>query len=261
MQAHQSELFRSLHSNNQALLLINIWDAASAILVEKSGAMALATSSASLAWANGFADGGALPRDVLLSSINKIINTCTIPLTVDIEDGYSDSPEEVASLVTDLAKLGVAGINIEDGYCSPELLVEKISTIRSIAGIETFFINARTDVYLRELVEPERSLNETLYRLEQYVAAGADGVFVPGMLKLNDISKVSCSIQAPLNVMTASNSNGVKGLERSGAVRISLGPNSFIDAYSAIPKIANTLFDNGVENDLNYHSLNELFSS
>ena len=127
MSVCHSQQFRNLHSNKRALILINSWDAASAALVQAAGSDALATSSASLAWANGYADGSVLPRDVLLSAINRILRVSKIPLSVDIEDGYSQSPDEVADFVVHLAKLGVAGVNIEDGQDSPELLVEKIS--------------------------------------------------------------------------------------------------------------------------------------
>lgn len=254
-----SKTFRTLHLSNQAFVLINVWDSASAAIVQKSGSSALATSSASLAWANGYADGGALPRDILLSSISKILRVCEVPLTVDIEDGYSDSPSAVAELVADLTSLGIAGINIEDGAASPEMLSEKISEIRSLVDTGSLFINARTDVYLRGLVDPKQFLTESITRLEKYIAAGADGIFIPGMSTISDISSISSSIQAPLNIMIGSDSVNIEELFEAGAVRLSLGPNSFIDAYSILPNISRKLLTGTVENSLTYDSLNALF--
>ena len=259
MPKSNSEKFRDLHSENQALVLINIWDPASAAIIQKSGSPALATSSASLAWANGYSDGCALPKEVLLNSISQILRVCKVPLTVDIENGYSDSPNEVAKLASDLTELGVAGINVEDGCDAPELFAEKISAIRNLVDVKQLFINARTDVYLQELVEPEKRLNETIVRLEKYVEAGADGVFVPGMNDTADISAVSSSIEAPLNIMISSDSQNVKDLTESGATRISLGPSTFISAYSVLPKISRRLFDGINENVLTYDSMNALF--
>ena len=254
-----SKAFRNLHLNNSAFVLINVWDSASAAILQRSGSSALATSSASLAWANGYADGGALPKDILLSSISKILRVCKVPLTVDIEDGYSDSPSEVAELVTDLTSLGIAGINIEDGMALPEVLSEKISAIRKLVDRDSLFINARTDVYLRELVDPKQFLSESITRLEKYIAAGADGIFIPGMSTTSDISSISSVIQAPLNIMIGSDCVSIEELFDAGAVRLSLGPNSFVDAYSILPKISRKLLSSTVENTITYDSLNALF--
>lgn len=254
-----STAFRNLHLKNSAFVLINVWDSASAAIVQKSGSSALATSSASLAWANGYAEGGALPRDILLSSISKILRVCEVPLTVDIEDGYSDSPSEVAELVADLTSLGISGINIEDGVALPETLSEKISAIRRLVDRGSLFINARTDVYLRELVDQKQLLSESIARLERYIAAGADGIFIPGLSTTSDISSVSSVIQAPLNIMIGSDSVNIEELFDAGAIRLSLGPNSFLDAYSTLPIIVRKLLTGTVEDSITYDSLNALF--
>jgi 2-methylisocitrate lyase-like PEP mutase family enzyme len=115
------DVFQSLHEGG-LLLLANCWDGGSARLAQAAGARALATSSASLAWANGYADGSHLPPGLLLQSVRGIARVSDLPLTVDIEDGYSDEPEQVASLVRELMDAGAVGINIEDGAGRPELL-------------------------------------------------------------------------------------------------------------------------------------------
>jgi len=251
--------FKKLHSSNDPLVLINVWDSASAAVIQQSGAKALATSSASLAWANGYPDGSKIPEATLLHAIKNIIRVCKVPLTVDIEDGYSDTPKDVASFVAKLVKLGVAGINIEDGRRSPELLASKISGIRNLFDTDTLFINARTDVYLQELVSPNNMMNETLVRSEAYIASGADGVFVPGAVMATDIVTMSASIQAPLNVMIPNDCAILREMLGTGASRISLGPAPFIDAYSKLTEIAASLQKTENGNKLSYDSLNELF--
>jgi len=260
MNLQHVNLFRSLHSNSEPLILVNIWDAASAAIVQNSGGAALATSSASLAWANGYPDGSKLPQNILLNAIAQILRVSRIPLTVDIEDGYSDSPDEVVNLVSALVELGIAGINIEDGGGAPNLLIEKISKIRTKLREQSPFINARTDVYLRGLVDPEKRLGESVERLQRYIDAGADGVFVPGLICAKEIAAISTSIKAPLNVMALSASGELGSLADSGACRISLGPASFIDAYTSLLETSNNVAKNGENTMITYDSLNSLLN-
>src|ERR1700730_9807012 len=147
-----SRQFRRLHSGG-LLLLPNAWDAGSARLIESCGAQAIATTSAGLAWAAGYADGGDLPPEVLLGAVRAIARVIRVPLTVDIEGGYSDRPEAVAGLVTAIVNAGAVGINIEDGADSPEFLSDKMVAVRRCAAgfAAKLFINVRTDVYLRAL--------------------------------------------------------------------------------------------------------------
>src|SRR5882724_11064016 len=145
------QVFRRLHEGPGLLVLPNAWDAGSARLIESVGAKAIATTSAGLAWAHGFPDGNVLPNDQLLAAIGDIARVIRAPLTVDIEAGYSDAAHAVAQLVARIAAVGVAGINIEDGAGSPDLLCKKIAAIRESIGHlgVDLFINTRTDVYLR----------------------------------------------------------------------------------------------------------------
>jgi 2-methylisocitrate lyase-like PEP mutase family enzyme len=146
-----SQHFRTLHQGPGLLLLPNAWDAVSARLIESLGAKAIATTSAGLAWSNGYPDGNALPEDQLVAAIRQIARVLRVPLTVDIEAGYSDDPDVVAGLVARILDIGVVGINIEDGAGSTDLLCKKIAAIRdqcAHSGCD-LFINTRTDVYLR----------------------------------------------------------------------------------------------------------------
>ena len=158
---------------HEVLVLPNAWDAASAHIQARAGAKAVATSSAALCWALGYQDGGALPVGELLSAIRRIVRTVAVPLTVDIEDGYSDSPEEVAELAAEVLRCGAVGINIEDGTAPSEILAEKIQAIRSRTGAAELFINARTDVYLRSLApEGPEAVAMVNARAKDYASAG-----------------------------------------------------------------------------------------
>ncbi len=223
--------FQNLHASTSSFLLPNVWDAASAALCQREGAKALATSSAALAWSLGYQDGGALPRHELLSAIGRIMRVIDIPLSVDIEDGYSTSAAEVAHLVCELAQSGVVGINIEDGAQTSTLLSKKITTIRQHLGATDLFINARTDVFLRQLAHGAAAVDMSIERLRQYHQAGANSGFVPGLICLEDVEKMACSISMPLNIMVLPNMPSISDFTSAGVRRISVGPAFFQSAY------------------------------
>lgn len=195
--------FRQLHADG-LLLLANAWDAGSARLIESLGARACATTSAGLAWSQGYPDGDHLPVSRLLDSVAAIARMLRTPLTVDIEGGYSDEPDTVADAVLQLVHQGVSGINLEDGGGAPGLLCDKVSRIRERcrdAGVDVF-VNVRTDVYLRRLAPPGTdSVTETLQRAAQYRLAGADGLFVPGVVEETEIAAIADGAGLPLNIL------------------------------------------------------------
>ena len=118
--------FRQLHRAATPLVLPNAWDAVSARLFESAGAAAIATTSAGLAWSLGCADGRELPVDEAVGAVARIARVLTVPLSVDIENGYSDDPKAVVEFVRRLLDLGVTGINIEDGRDAPETLAATV---------------------------------------------------------------------------------------------------------------------------------------
>src|SRR5277367_3145964 len=113
--SHSTATFGRLHINTMPLRLPNAWDAGSARLFESLGATAIATTSAGVAWALGYKDGRLLPVDEAVAVASRMARVLTVPLSVDVENGYSDNPQKVADNVMRLVDLGVAGINIEDG--------------------------------------------------------------------------------------------------------------------------------------------------
>ncbi len=221
-----SQNFRNLHRGPELLLLPNAWDAVSARLIESLGAKAIATTSAGLAWSNGYPDGNALPEDQLVAAVREVARVIRVPLTVDIEAGYSDEPDVVAALLARIQDVGVVGINIEDGAGSPDLLCKKIAAIRSRAAHFGFdlFINARTDVYLRGIASGKAAIEEVISRSSRYRAAGCDGLFVPGLVVADAMATISKAIAPmPLNVMAAPNTPAMHTLQESGVRRLSAG--------------------------------------
>lgn len=233
MNQPHAQQFKALHHGPRPLLLTNVWDAASAAMVARMGAPALATSSAALAWSLGHPDGQCLPTKQLLAAVARITRAIDLPLTVDIEAGYSTDPEAVVELVMALLEMGVVGINIEDGDGPVSALVDQITLLRDRCPPD-LFINARTDVYLQQLVPKEWRQIEVMKRATAYVAAGADGVFVPGLLELSVIKPLVQGIDAPLNVMLTERPADVREWAACGVARLSTGPAPFLNAYAQL---------------------------
>lgn len=218
------QVFRRLHEDG-LLVLPNAWDAGSARLIESLGAKALATTSAGVAWSHGYADGDLLPVRLLLATVADIARAIRVPLTVDVEGGYSNDPAAVGETVGSVIGAGAVGINIEDGSGSPDLLGAKIERAKD-AGVRLgvdLFVNARTDVYLRGLVPKERRVEETLTRAERYRTAGADGIFVPGLVDASEIRAITEASRLPLNVMALPRLPPAAELEALGVRRLSAG--------------------------------------
>lgn len=217
--------FHALHRGPDLLILANAWDGGSARLIESLGARAIATTSAGVAWSHGYPDGDALPVPLVLATAAAIARVIRVPLTMDIEAGYSDDPEAVGRLAAQLIEAGVVGINLEDGSKPPDLLCAKIARIRRVAGElgVDLFVNARTDVYLRGLVpEPDR-LAEARTRAARYSGAGASGVFVPGLVEPSAIAAIAGAIDLPLNLLAWPGLPSAAELVRLGVRRLSAG--------------------------------------
>ena len=214
--------FRALHAGPDLLRLANAWDVGSARLIESVGAPAIATTSAGVAWSLGHPDGDALPLFQHLNVVKAIAAAVKLPVTVDIEDGYSADPKEVGAAVGRFAAAGAVGINIEDGAGTAEALAAKIKAARR----PDLFINARCDVWLRALA-PGDEHAETMRRAALYAAAGADCIFVPGVTDRDAIARLATEIQAqfglPLNVLARDGLPDTATLAAMGVRRLSAG--------------------------------------
>jgi 2-methylisocitrate lyase-like PEP mutase family enzyme len=209
-----SATFHALHQHDQLLVLPTAWDAASAAL------------------SCGYADGGTLPHHLLLQRVAEIAAAVSVPLSVDLEDGYSHDPDAVARLVERIAALGVAGINLEDGGDPPSLLVAKLDAIRARLGERRVFINARTDIYLGGLARGDAAVRMSRERLCRYAQAGADGGFVPGLCEPAQIAALAAGIPVPLNIMTVPGLADLPTLRAAGVRRLSAGPALFLGAFA-----------------------------
>jgi 2-methylisocitrate lyase-like PEP mutase family enzyme len=241
------ETFRQLHDNLTPLRLPNAWDAGSARLIESQGATAVATTSAGLAWALGYPDGRQLPIAELVTTVSRMMRIVKVPLSVDVENGYSDDPRTVADNVMRLVDLGIAGVNIEDGPDSAMMLASKIDSVRnavSKAGTD-LFVNARSDVFLRSLVEKSRLVEESIARSALYAGAGADGFFLPGVYQADHIRTVADNISLPLNVMAWPELANAEELGELGVRRLSAGSGISQAAMATAEKLAHDFLANG----------------
>lgn len=216
----------ALHVGGQTLVAPCIWDAPSARAAEAAGARLIATTSAGVSWSLGHPDGQNMTAKDLLHRVEQIAAVTALPLSVDIEEGYSDDPAQVTRLVAQLLDLGVGGINIEDGHQPVALLEEKLRAIAATAQKRRapIFVNARTDVYLGALVPADDAVSETIARGLRYIAAGCSGVFVPGLKQSDEIEQVTDALPVPVNVMAVPGLPPLEKLTALGVQRLSLGP-------------------------------------
>jgi 2-methylisocitrate lyase-like PEP mutase family enzyme len=238
--------FRQLHHEG-LLILTNVADAAGARLVEQQGCKAVATSSAAVAWLHGYQDGNALPLERLVSTVESIARVITVPLSVDIEAGYSDDLARVAEVLDAVIAAGAVGINIEDGASPPELLVRKIEIARQVAerrGVK-LFINARTDVYLKGLVPAEDRVAETLKRAALYQAAGADGLFAAGVTAEYEIAALCQGTPLPVNVLGLPGLPSPEALKALGVRRLSAGSRIAEFLYGAMATVTKSFLETG----------------
>ena len=235
-QSDRAARFRQLHAPgaDPILVLPNAWDAMSARLVEEAGASAIATTSAGISWALGRPDGQGLTREAMVAAVRVIAEAVHVPVTADMESGYgAGTPEDVAETARAVIAAGAVGINLEDapGPAGAPILEAEAQSTRiaaaraaaSAAGVD-LFINARTDVYLRKVGDEGERFAETVRRAKSYTAAGADGVFVPGVADAETIRRLAAAVGAPLNVIGGPGVPSVAELRALGVARVSVGP-------------------------------------
>jgi 2-methylisocitrate lyase-like PEP mutase family enzyme len=222
--------FHDLQARGELLMLPNAWDALSARLAVQAGARAVATSSAAVAWSLGYADGQCLPFEDLAAAVARIIRAAAVPVSVDLERGYGDTPDDVAASVARMADLGAAGVNLEDGAEAPERLALSIAAVR--ARTPEIFVNARTCLVIKHVVASASCARLVLARAQRYEAAGAHGLFVPGLIDASEMQAVSRGTRLALHVMAMPGLPPAATLAESGVRRLSTGPGSALAAYA-----------------------------
>ncbi|NDK57006.1 isocitrate lyase/PEP mutase family protein [Pontibacter fetidus] len=235
--------FKQLHQQNKPLLICNVWDVASARIAEQQGFEAIGTSSAAMASMLGYEDGEKMEFAELAHLVKRIAANTSLPLSVDIESGYSRNTSEIIENINVLADLGVAGINIEDSLVANErTLCDSYSFARTLETIKEAFLKNGTDLFLNVrtdtfIVGHPNQLQETIVRAQLYETAGADGIFVPCIVAKEDISAVTGSTSLPLNVMCMPNLPAFKELKRLGVKRISMGNFLFGKLYDRFAQL------------------------
>lgn len=223
------QTFEKLHQQHAPVLLCNVWDVASAKIAEKLGFQAIGTSSGAIATSLGYSDGEEISFSELKYIVSRITSTTNIPLTVDLEAGYSRNPLEVADHISQLRDMGVVGINIEDSLVEQERYLLEANAFRvHLEAIVTalgktakrLFINVRTDTFLLNCPNP---IQETITRAHQYEKAGADGLFVPCIQNKGDIQQITHATRLPINVMCMPELPAFSTLQNLGVKRISMG--------------------------------------
>jgi 2-methylisocitrate lyase-like PEP mutase family enzyme len=227
--ATKFETFAALHVPGDPVVLYNIWDVGSAQAVAAAGAKALATGSHPVGDASGFGDAQQVPLDYVFDNARRIVNAVDLPLTVDFESAYSADPEAGAANVARLKETGAVGCNFEDqviggeGLHPLDLQVKRIEAIRGAVGSD-FFINARTDLFLKTQTYDDALVGKVVERGKAFADAGASGFFVPRLSDPKQIQRVVRAVPLPLNVIAFPGSPGKKVWADAGVARISHGP-------------------------------------
>jgi 2-methylisocitrate lyase-like PEP mutase family enzyme len=230
--------FHELHDAGEPLLLPNAWDVPSALAFLGAGFAAIGTTSFGVASSLGRPDGGRATRDANLA-LARALSSLPAYVSVDIEDGYDDDPEQVAAYVAELAAAGAAGINIEDS--SAEKLIAPEAHAAKVAAIKErcpgLFVNARVDTYW---LGQEATPQATLARAARYVRAGADGVFVPGASEPAVLREICESVPVPVNTLVIPGSS-LSELSAFGVRRVSTGSLPYRAAVRAAVEVADAV--------------------
>jgi len=254
-QAVKAELFRAMHSGPHLLLLPNAWDAISARIIVGAGFPAIATTSGGVAWALGYVDGEAAPWDEVVAATARIARAVAAPVTADIESGYGDTPDAVGRSIGDIIRAGAVGVNLEDGLRPAEVkpgsppirslddAAARIGAAReaaSAAGVP-IVINARTDLYIKNIGDDESRFDKTVARGRAYLAAGADCIYPIALRDPETIGRLVKALAAPVNIMVRAGLPGVAELEALGVARASTATALPLMAMGMVRQVAEQL--------------------
>jgi 2-methylisocitrate lyase-like PEP mutase family enzyme len=240
-------IFRHLHDGPAPFRLVNAWDALSARVLAVAGAPAVATSSFAVAVARGYNDDEQIPWQDVCVTVESMTAAVDVPVSVDIEAGRGAEPV-LRTAVADVVAAGGVGINLEDRdeepgrLIDPDTQAERIAAARDAGGAD-LFINARCDVYFGAAIPDADRLEAALSRAQRYVAAGADGIFLPGLVDLDVIRRVTSDVSVPMNVMLWPGLPSVDELAAAGVRRISQGAAGFLSTIGYLERITKAYLD------------------
>ena len=251
-QHDKAMVLRKLHHQPQPLVFVNVWDGASARIIESLDFPAIATTSAGIAYVDGFPDGQAISRAGMLAHVETIANIVQVPLTADLEGGYGPTVDDAVATVRGAIAAGAVGMNFEDSTSADAPLLPldaQCERIRAMRGASAelgvpFVINARIDVY-RVTGNDEERFDETVVRAKAYLECGADCIFVPFITEEALIERLAAAIPGPMNVLATGASADVATLTRLGVKRISLGSAPAAHLLAAFRRAALEVRDKG----------------
>ncbi|MDQ2869737.1 MAG: isocitrate lyase/phosphoenolpyruvate mutase family protein [Acidobacteriota bacterium] len=255
----KAERLLALHRPGRPLVLVNVWDAATARIVEDAGLPAVATTSAGVAFSHGYPDGEKIPRDLMLEAIGRICRAVSVPVTADMEAGYGATAEDVREAAAGSLEAGAVGLNFEDGtgdaadpLAGTSLQREKIRAIREAGDARgvPIVINARTDVYLDAVGAPEARFGHAVERGRAYREAGADCIFVPGVTDKDVITALVRELDCPVNVLAGAASPPIAELARAGVARVSLGSGPMRATMSLLQRLIRDVQGDGAYAEL-----------
>lgn len=272
-QKAKAELFQQLHHGPDILVLPNAWDVVSARIFELAGFPAIATTSAGIAAALGYPDGQRISRREMLEVVQRIAHGVALPVTADMEAGYGNTPEAVAETARSVLDAGAIGMNFEDKAGQADapladmaLQVAKIQAIREVAASRgiPFVLNARTDVFLAAVGEPESRLAHAIQRANAYRQAGADCLFIPGVRDSATIAQLAREINGPINILAVPGTPPIAELARLGVARVSVGSGPMRATLALVRRIAQELKEHGTyaaftEATISHGEVNRLF--
>lgn len=251
-QKEKAETFGRLHVKGSPVILFNCWDAGSARTIEQAGAKAIATSSWAVAVANGFEDREKTPLDLALANLERVVNSVSVPVTMDFESGYASEPSELRVNIEKVIAAGAVGINFEDqviggkGLYSIEDQSARIEAVRKSANDTSIplFINARTDVFLKadRANHDHVLLEEVVQRGAAYAKAGASGLFAPGLRDAKLIEELCARSPLPVNILMLPEVPPTKTLAELGVARISYGSQPYRHMIEAVKEAASKAF-------------------
>ncbi|MBV9375716.1 MAG: isocitrate lyase/phosphoenolpyruvate mutase family protein [Alphaproteobacteria bacterium] len=253
-QAKQAELFREKHRGPRLLLLPNAWDAMSARVFAAAGFEAIATTSGGVAWSLGYADGEQAPWREVVAAAARIVRAARVPVTADIEAGYGETPDAAMRSVAGIVEAGAVGVNLEDGVLHGPVPIrsladaaDRIRAAREAANAAAvpIVINARTDLYLRNIGDEASRFDETVERGRAYLAAGADCVYPITLRDPATMGRLVKALGAPININVRAGSPSVAELEALGVARASTASQVALMAMSLTRQIADELRQTG----------------
>ncbi|WIX82506.1 isocitrate lyase/phosphoenolpyruvate mutase family protein [Amycolatopsis carbonis] len=267
----KAKAFRELHAQPM-VVLPNAWDAGSAAVIQHAGAPAIATTSGGVSWALGRGDGQRLTRTEMTAAVRQIVRTVSVPVTADIEGGYGPDPADVAATVEEVIGAGAVGVNLEDSRAgtlslfAPEVQAARLAAGRAAAasaGLPELWINARTDVYLFGVGEPEGRFDDVLARAQAYAEAGVDSIFVPGLVDLAVLRELTAASPLPVAAMAGPGAPSVADLASAGVRRVTVGTAVAQGAYAVALRATQELLGAGTYDELgsamDFGTLNGLF--